>query len=139
VWPGPAIAEPYLWLFLTNLPKNNILHLGKGRVRSPLLSSKSNPLHFWGITDAREFSRSCMVTMDLAPHSMSFVRSTDNWLWKEAEEAIPPMPVPIPTVIPNPINKGMTWIVLFDRVWAIKSMGEGLIVRHYVYQGGEEC
>jgi hypothetical protein len=34
------------------------------------------------------------------------------------------MPVPIPDVIPNLINKGLSWIALFDHMWAIKGVGK---------------
>jgi hypothetical protein len=40
VWPSPVIAEPYLWLFLTDSLKSNILHLGKGRAPLTLFSSE---------------------------------------------------------------------------------------------------
>jgi hypothetical protein len=56
----------------------NTLCLRKGK--SPPFSavSKSNPLWFWRTTDARESSWSCIVIMDLATSSTSFVSTVDN-------------------------------------------------------------
>jgi hypothetical protein len=33
------------------------------------------------------------------------------------------MLVPITAIIPNPINKGMNWIALFDHEWASEGTG----------------
>lgn len=39
-----------------------------------------------------------------------------------ADEAILPIPVPIPAVIPKPISRGLNWMALFDCVDAARGM-----------------
>jgi hypothetical protein len=48
------------------------------------------------------------------------------------------MPVFIPAITPNPINRGINWRALLV-LCGLSKLREGLIERHYVYLVGEEC
>ena len=51
---------------------------------------------------------------------MSSVKSLDTVWQKVVDEAIPPIPIPIPAVIPRPTSRGINWIALFDHVCAAR-------------------
>ena len=39
---------------------------------------------------------------------------------KVADEAIRPVPIPIPAIIPRPNSRGINWMALFDHVCAAR-------------------
>ena len=53
------------------------------------------------------------------------------------DEAIPPIPVPVPAVIPRPPSRGINWMALFDRACAVTGT-VSLIIRASIYLGSEE-
>ena len=38
------------------------------------------------------------------------------------DEAVPPIPIPIPAMIPRPSSRDINWVALFDHVYAARGV-----------------
>ena len=84
--------------------------------------SSSSPLLFCKTTSARESSWSHKATKDLATLLLPSVKSLGS-VWEQVvDEAIPPIPIPIPAGIPRPTSRGINWMALFGRICAARGL-----------------
>ena len=108
-WFVPLAVGPCPWLFLT----------GFYIKAAPSFKKRQSPPFSAG-SRSRESSWSCKATKDLATLSILSVKSLDSVWWKVVDEAILPIPMPIPAVIPRLTSRDINWVALFDHGCAVR-------------------